>query len=316
MHQRYTTILLPTRPQVDTIIAVFILKTFGEAALPGVATAALDFSSRLNNGETEEHLAAHGTLLVDIGKGKFDHHAANLKTTAADLVAAYLGVESDPALQKLLAFARRDDFYGRGIVSTDPLDRAFGLSGLVVNLNKQWVDDPQKVVAITLPLIAAHYAEEVRRTQDVPREVEAKIAAGQTETFTVVRRDKKLKVISIETDNVSVPGYLRSQTGGRHDVVVQRSPTGHVNILTRPTKRINLQYLVALVRREEARRAGQTLIPPDRLLAVPGLIEEIPEWYYDPATNSLQNGGVNPAGIPPTKIPQTDWRRIIEAGLA
>ena len=43
-------------------------------------------------------------------------------------------------------------------------------------------------------------------------------------------------------------------------------------------------------------------------LMAEGKIHGIPEWYYDGATNSLLNGGVNPNGIEPTIVP---FERII-----
>ena len=310
-----TKILLPSRPQVDTAIAVFLLQTFGEAHFPGIAKATVEFTPGLDEGATESSLAEQGVVLVDIGRGKFDHHAKSERTTATDLVAAYLEVAADPALQKLREFARRDDFYGKGIVSGDPLDRAFGLPGLLANLNKQWVHEPGYVLALVLPFIAAPYAEELQRTPAMPQEIAAEIAAGRADIFTVPQRGKKLKVIIIASANVSLPGYLRSQLGGRYDVVVQCLPSGHVNVLTRPTKQVDLRRLVALVRQTEAQHAGQRMQLPMHLLAAAGRIEEIPQWFYDPATNSLQNGGVNPKDTPPTKIPSPDFHRLLTEGL-
>jgi hypothetical protein len=52
-----------------------------------------------------------------------------------------------------------------------------------------------------------------------------------------------------------------------------------------------------------------------RELAKPGRLESVPAWYYDPATNSLQNGGVNPQGVLPTSIPKESLRELLAIGL-
>ena len=99
-------------------------------------------------------------------------------------------------------------------------------------------------------------------------------------------------------------------------MVAQWLPSGHVNILTRPTKRVDLRSLAALIRLEEMTRAGRELNMSARDLARFARIKEVPERYYDPATNSIQNGGLNPKEIQPTKIPKKDFTKILELGLS
>ena len=99
-------------------------------------------------------------------------------------------------------------------------------------------------------------------------------------------------------------------------MVAQWLPSGHLNILTRPTKRVDLRSLSALMRVEEAAQAGYSIEMGVRDLAKFGRLKEIPEWYYDPATNSLQNGGLNPKEVSPTKIQKNGLKKIIELGLS
>ena len=313
--QKYTKIILPTRSQPDTIVAIFILKKFGEDLFPGIKEAEVNFWQVMPEAENEESLDKQGVVLIDLGGGRFDHHNKP-KTTASDLISSYLGVAEDPALVKLVEYARRDDFFGKGTVSVDPIDRAFGLSSLIAVLNKSLVKNPAKVIDLVLPLIIAHYNEESKRTKELPKEFEEKIANKEAETFVVKQRDKKLKVVIVNSDNSSLAGYLRSQNGGRFDVVAQWLSSNHVNILTRPTKRVDLRSLTALLRLEEATVSGLELTLNPKSLAGFGRLKEIPEWYYDPATNSIQNGGLNPKEINPTKIPKDKFKKIIELGLS
>lgn len=313
---RYTKIVLPTRSQPDTLAAIFILKKFGEEKFPGIKEAKIDFWQAVPTGETTESLDKKGVVLFDLGGGRFDHHGRKPQTTASDLVADFLGVKDDPSLAKLLEYARRDDFYGKGTISNDPLDRAFGLSALVAALNKSLVKNPERVVEIVMPFLIAHHNEETRRTKELPQEFEEKLKKGEAETFETKQRDKKLHVVIVVSESASLAGYLRSQPGGKFDVVAQWLPSGHVNILTRPTKRIDLRSLATLIRMEEASRAGRDIETTAHELARPGRVMEAPEWYYDPATNSVQNGGLNPKEIPPTKISKDDFKKILDLGLS
>lgn len=312
----YKTIVLPTRAQPDTIVTIFILKKFGQTLLPGIETAPMEVWQKMPDGETEESVMEKGVLLVDLGGGRFDHHGKAEKTTASRLVSEYLGVNELPALQKLLEYAERDDFFGKGTISSDALDRAFGLSGLIAVLNKNFSKEPARVVQIVLPLLEAHYEEEVRRTEEMPKEFEEKVKSGKAEIFSARQRDKNLRVVIIDSENASMPGYLRSQGGGRFDVVAQWMSSGHVNILTRPTKHIDLRSLTALLRTEEINLAGKNPDVDIRYLAKTGRLPEVPEWYYDQATNSIQNGGLNPKEIEKTKISRFSLRKLIEVGLS
>ena len=312
----YKKIVLPTRTQPDTLVAIFILKKFGEEKFPGIKEAEIDFWQMVPGSETEETLDKKGVLLIDLGGGRFDHHDKKPQTTASDLITNYLGIDEDVSLVKLLEYARRDDFFGKGTISNDPIDRAFGLSTLVAALNKSLVKNPGRVVDIVMPILVAHHNEETRRTKELPQEFETKLKSGEAQIFEVKQRDKNLKVVVITSESGSLAGYLRSQDGGKFDVVAQWLPSGHVNILTRPVKRIDLRSLAALIRVEEATRAGREFNMSAREFAKFGRIKEIPEWYYDPATNSIQNGGLNPKEVPPTKISSADFKKVLELGLS
>ncbi|MEK7194289.1 MAG: hypothetical protein AAB660_01190 [Patescibacteria group bacterium] len=314
--RKIKTIALPTRSQPDTIIAIFVLKQFGGEKFSGIAEAHYEVMPRLSEGETEESLMSKGILPIDIGQGMFDHHSKPFQTTASNLVSEYLGVKNNPALTKLLQFAERDDFYGKGIISNDPLDRAFGLSGLIGSLNKMYVDKPEKVVELILPILEAFYVEENKRAFEMPKELEEKLKNGKAHSFEVKQREKIIRGIFIETDNASMAGFLRSKGGGGYDVVALRLSSGHINILTKPITKPDLRSLVVLIRIQEAEAKGLTLPDDPEKFSKTGTLSEIPEWYYDPATNSLLNGGPNPQNIKPTSIDPFEFKKLIELGLS
>lgn len=315
MQPSFTTIVLPTRPQPDTLVAFFILKKYGKERFPGIEDASIQVWQSFPDGETENSLLSKGILLIDFGGGRFDHHNKEIKTTAANLVAEYLCVQDEASLAKLLEYARRDDFYGKGTMSPDPIDKALGLSGIISALNKFFPKNPEKVPDYIIPLLYVHHAEEIKRTQELPKEFENLIQSEKADVFYVKQRDKKLRVATIISDNASMAGYLRSQQGGRHDVILQKISSGHVNILTRPTKRVDLRSLAALIRLKEIRQSDISHVNM-RDFAKTGQIKDVLEWYFDPATNSLLNGGLNPQEILPTKISYNEFRGILEDGLS
>ncbi|MDO8557871.1 MAG: 2'-5' RNA ligase family protein [bacterium] len=315
MQQRFHTIMLPTRPQPDTLVAILLLRLFGKEKYPGVVEAKIESMGTLPEGETIAALTQKGYFLLDVGGGPFDHHVSRQKVTASQLIADDLGITAHPAIAKLLQYAERDDKYGKGTISADPLDRAFGFSGLTAALNKSLPGDSQKVVELTLPLLLAHYKEERRRTEEIPAEFEKSLQEGNAEVFEVKGKSKKLKIVIITSQNPSLAGWLRSQEGLKADVVAQYLPSGHLNILTRPTKRIDLRIPAGLLRAQEIASRGEDLELPLSYLMRSGRIDEAPEWYYDRATNSLQNGGINPGNTPSTRISKAELKEILTSGF-
>jgi len=310
----YKKIILPTRPHTDTLVGIFLLKEFGNKKYPGIDKAEIEVWNNLPKEESPESLLEKGCFLIDIGEGKFDHHFKG--KTVSQLIAEDLDINDNPCLKKLLTYAERDDKYGLGTISSDTIDKAFGLSGIITNFNKSFPQDGQKVADLVMPIIKAHYLEEKKRIEDLPKEFEEKLKKGKVEIFEVRQQKKKLKVVAIESDNPSILGWLRSSIGQKADVVIQKMPSGHVNILTRPLKRVDLRLTAILIRKEEITVNDRkvNLSPSD--LASLGRVPGIPEWYYDKSTNSIQNGGINPKGTPSTAISFEAIQMLVKDGLS
>lgn len=315
MLRNFSCIALPTRPQPDTIVAIYILQQYGSSLLPGIKKCSYTILSQLESGKTANDYMKEGTILIDVGGGIFDHHGKTVQTTASLLVAEALGIQAEKSIQKLLAYAKRDDFFGKGTQSNDPLDKAFGLSGLIAALNKTHSTDITFVIETVLPLIAAHHIQENQRYHVIPLEV---VDLKQSKKFIeaqAVQKKNVLRICFVESDNVQLPGYLRATDGGKFDVVVQKRSIGHVNILTKPLKRPDLRKLAEYIRNEEyIVRNG---IPFSNLseLRNPGRNDSVLEWYFDPATNSLQNGGINPGGTESTHIPWENIKALVIKGM-
>ena len=103
-----STILVHIRPHLDEVVAVALLRLYGEALFPGISKAPVRYVEGTIAG-TDEVWDKDQILPVGIGKGRFDEHrdgqkADRLKNEcSATLVAKYLGVENNRELTKLLA---------------------------------------------------------------------------------------------------------------------------------------------------------------------------------------------------------------------
>lgn len=311
----YSKIIIPTRPQPDSIAAIFILKKFGKEKFPGIEAATVEIHAELPKGETAKTFLDKGFVCIDFSGALFDHHTASSATTVTDLVCSYLGISTNPALKKIREYVRRDDMQGKGTLSSDPLDRAFGLSGLITVLNKT-LPNPADAVGIVEPLFEAHFQEEHKRMFELPEEFSQKMKEGKVVVLNIDQRGKKLKAVVLDSDNASMPGYLRSQLGGAFDVVCQITSGGHTNIMTRPANRVDLRSLVVLVRLQEAEKRGQELQGEPKDLAQGGRVEAVPEWYYDMVTNSILNGGLQPGSVTATGLKKDDLVKIMELGLS
>ncbi len=310
------TIAIFPKIQPDTVAAVLLLRLYGEKQFPGVTSAGLVFWTALPEGKTAAGLEAEGVLPIDLGGGTFDHHSAAegraVKECAATLVAKHLGVDADPALAKLLAYVKRDDLEGKGTVSEDPLDRTFGLSGLMTTYGRMHHDDPQRLVDLVLPFFDAHIREQVQRQVENPKEWKALKADGKGQELTMRGKRAAWKVAVVESENISLPGFLRAYF--HMDVVIQRLPSGHVNIITNQKKNVALAPVAAAVRDAEANRRNLDVNEAD--LARPGRIDALPMWFYDVMANTLQNGGIKPQHIEPTALSLEEIISAVKKGLA
>ncbi len=102
------TIILHQQPHLDEVVAVTILRMYGEALFPGIGKAQLRFVEADIVG-IESEWDKNGELPIGVCKGRFDEHRDGIKNgrikgkCAATLAAKYLGIENRPELKKLLA---------------------------------------------------------------------------------------------------------------------------------------------------------------------------------------------------------------------
>lgn len=309
-------IYIPSRIQVDTSIAIFLLKKFGKEKFPGIEDSSIQIEPVLDESKSEKDFLSEGIFLLDVGGENFDHHKKDFQTTCSSLVSKYLNLENDKTINKLLILAERDDVSGKGIISNDMIDKSFGLPGLIVSLNRTHNNEPNEVYKIISPLLEAHYQDELNSTEGLPKEIEQRKKENNFFDFSVLYKGRPVHVCMTTSDDSTMTGYLRSKRGGDFDVVALWRNSGHINIITKQFQKLDLRSLVALIRKSEAMMQGISLDDMD-YLASSQRINEVPNWYYDTATNSIQNGGITPTkNISPTKISKESMIQLLKLGLS
>ncbi len=145
------TLILPTKIMPDAACAVYLLRAHGMKLFPGAAEAELVFANDLPDGKTPDQLSDEGVLVVE-RRGE----------SASLTIAKRLGIAERPELKKLLAYAKRDS-EKKGTLSTDPLDRTFGLTGIAMMMNRVYPEDPRAVLEFLVSVFEAQVFDESRR---------------------------------------------------------------------------------------------------------------------------------------------------------
>jgi hypothetical protein len=319
IRQNHWKIAMLPRLQIDTLVATFLLKYFGEEKFPGIGNAEYIFLIDIPPDKAREDFEKEGYIFLDMGGGIFDHHTAKTEgreKCLSQLVAEYLGIHNNRALKNMLDYAWRDDTKGKGTISNDPIDRAFGLSGLINNMNRMLPDDQESVLRAIMPLLLAHYLEEKKRAEDFPAEYKMKLENGQLTIATIPTARGEVKIVSIETDEIGMAGFLRARKEVQADIVIQKTSSGHINIVTQQKRMFDLSEIAARIRKNELAAKGDARAVDEAELRLPGKMTGIEEWYFDARAKTIQNGGIRPQWTNPTRLSLAAIGQIIKEGAA
>jgi hypothetical protein len=310
MPVRFTEMLTHERPHLDEIVAIWLLRKFGEQRFPGVATAGVSFTTvrkLVDAGAKPEELEARGTLLLGIGGGRFDEHPTQDEgrkngECATTLVAKELGVADDPSLAKILRFVRAADVDG----NASPFD----ISYVVKLLHARHPEDPDRVIEWALVAIEAKYVEQRRFFTVVKPEFDAK-----AKVWEITAGERRLRMVTIDSDEDGIHKYARSEYGARAAVVIQRRSSGNVVVFGNKQAGVDLREVVKLVRLAELSAQG---LPPEtneEKLVAEGQMPGAEEWFYHRQGQMLMNGSLTQADVPPTKLGLEQIGELVKIGL-
>lgn len=298
-------ILIPNKPHLDPIAAIYLLLKYGQEKFPGINIAKINYWKASHDPSSEElkQFEEDGILLLDIGGGIFDHHnkkEAEGETTTS-LVASFLDIKENPELSALLNYVREDDLEG--------LHNRFG--DLANTLKVMYKQGAKNNTVVQFALMVINYLQIGQHEwhHTVKNEFLAKANIKKIKRF-----KRKLKIAIIESDNLQVANY--GLTVKNMSVVVQKRSSGHVMILTNKNHKIDLREIIAAIRKRELEMADyQKEINIDRL-KFEGKNSLLPNWFFHRSLNSFLNGSDALSDAEPTKVPFNEIIRFIIYGLS
>jgi hypothetical protein len=307
---RFTELLTHERPHLDEIVAIWLLRKFGEQRFPGSGTAAVSFTSVRKLAEAglkPEDYEARGMLLLGVGGGRFDEHPTleegrKAGDCATTLVAKELGISDDPALAKILRFVRAADVEG----NASPFD----VSYVVKLLHPRFPTDPHKVIEWALVAIEAKYEEQRRFFTVVKPEFDAK---AKVEEIAVGQR--RLRVVTIDSDEDGIHKYARSEYGARAAVVIQRRAKGNVAVFGNKQAGVDLREAAKLLRLAEQAAKGQMVTTDEERLTAEGQVPGAEEWFYHKQGQMLLNGSLTQADVPATRLGLDQIAELVKIGI-
>jgi hypothetical protein len=307
---RFTELLTHERPHLDEIVAIWLLRKFGEQRFPGSGTAAVSFTSVRKLAEAglkPEDYEARGMLLLGVGGGRFDEHPTleegrKAGDCATTLVAKELGISDDPALAKILRFVRAADVEG----NASPFD----VSYVVKLLHPRFPTDPHKVIEWALVAIEAKYEEQRRFFTVVKPEFDAK---AKVEEIAVGQR--RLRVVTIDSDEDGIHKYARSEYGARAAVVIQRRAKGNVAVFGNKQAGVDLREAAKLIRLAEQAAKGQMVTTDEERLTAEGQVPGAEEWFYHKQGQMLLNGSLTQADVPATRLGLDQIAELVKIGI-
>jgi hypothetical protein len=300
-----------TNPDPDAAGGIWLLRRFSH--IKGAHTATIDFVSQETKGESTEELEKQGIICIDTGEGRFDHHPHGSKPgkCAMDLVADYLGLSDDPAIQRILDFIRMHDLEGPKSLSRRMREQNLDSNligkvslledfSLVPILNGfvEWLKNfaktkyGAKVILVLLQIfkidinsenvIEKLYIEIVSTVLHTVYKTQKRFWTKTKQEFLnkakyliAQREGKKYYVAVIESPMKNTGGFSRTKDGGNCDACIQRdSNTGYVFI----SGNLTHEQFTGIA---ERLRVQEMLT---RNISIPYLLSDISDSKFNPCT--------------------------------
>lgn len=288
-------------PHLDEIAAIWLLRKFGTEEFTGVETAEIKYWDKTDIKQTPEDYEAQGTILLGIGRGKFDEHPDVKKERKEDeccatLVAKHLGIDEEPALKEILEFVKKSDLK----MVTDP----FNPSVVIKDFHREHPDNPEKAIEWAIVMLEVKYRKQKRFLVETKKEFDEKAQIEDVEI-----NEKTLKLVTIVSDDSQISSLARSKSGCEAAVIIQKSSRGNVQIFPNRKYGISFYDVAQMIRLEEQEVKRQMITTDWEELAKEGKVEGAEEWFFHKEGQFLLNGSSTAPNIPPTQI---SLERIIE----
>ena len=293
-------------PHFDEVLAVCLLKEYGQELFPGVEGAGIETwgeGKMLNEyaGKTADGLLEQKMLCVGTCGGMFDEHV-NGEKTCAHLVAEFLGIANRPELRKVLQFCNRVDHDGHSM--------PFDLHSTMKEMYEFYGDDDngmQTVLNWAMRAIESHVGGQ-RQFHACAEEF--KRAGGK------IINGGPVKIALVQSDNPKMHKWIRHTYSA--DVIVKMRSSGNMIILTsaqKVKKIIDMRDLARIVRMMELQKRRK-ILPDWETLEATGTPIECPWWYYYANGEQLLNGTSTSPDIQPTVLTLNEVAQAVAISCA
>lgn len=213
------------------LVAVFLLRSFGETQYPGIQQAQIEFM--------EAPLPPQeGVLTLERG---------TTAPTYTDTVAQQLDLHRHQELQNIIHWGtqqKRQRF---------PFDMATAIENLVEHSD---ISNAQ-ALQTALALLQAHVIAEQHHHYTLPDEWKAAREQERVTNYTMQHNGDELSVLRIESNMAQLIQYLFSLDSVKTDIIVQQKNEGVVRIMANPESTVHLHSVYNILRVEEKRKHAE-----------------------------------------------------------
>ncbi len=265
-----------------------------------------DAGTKTPDGRSWKEWHKDGYLLVGLGASCFDEHPSEKdkrseQHCAATLVAKYLDIEERLELEQLLRYTFTNDTKG----GNNPFD----LAALITLGNKTYFDiDPQGIMEWAMQPVKWWLLKQIHFFTKTKKEFD-----DHAYIFECLHKGKQVTVVAIQSDDVEIGAYARSQYGASAQVVIQQNKKGQVSISSQKRANVCFDEVIAAIRQRECSLKKINFVGLD--LKVDGTTPQLEEWYYDKPAARILNGALSAPTVPATKIPFEQIINIVKAKL-
>jgi len=286
-------------PHLDDLVAALLLLSNARKKVSEVRVVQITDRDPFSE-SSEGELRHRGIWVIGVGGNDWDDHVVEgRRLCAADLVAKDLGLEQDPAVQRMLSAVRENDLAGRG--------GYMHLADCIRAMNQ--VLPPQAVLAWLEPVFQALYQREVV-FQKALSELEESGARQIAVPFSGGIRT----LLVVESDNPQIVRAVRKHFGGAFNlhIVVVRRISGQTIILADQccTPEVVLSDLVAILRVEE--QGSRRDVWEWRQLREDGTLVDVPQWHFEKRGLMILNGSDSAPRVPPTSL---SLQQVVNAAI-
>jgi len=291
-------------PDIDEIVAAWLIMNFGNTRFPGADCAELKLVDPTKVTSSYHALLAEGTLCIGFGGGPFDEHPEAgddgeriPNESAASLVARALGIRNDAAVKRIVDYTVKKDH------SADTHE--FEIAPLLKDAFRfllPEIGDPEQAQTKMYDILQAAMVllDGFSRKDSAYDRCREEYLLDRRETFVNKPNAKVLRIVSVVSNNPVMQKFCRSSEGGFCGVVIQTIKKGNVIIFFdhRQVDKDMVACIMHDIRIAQLNANNYRFLVSRDQLTQDGSIEGAQEWYFEYDKYLIANGTLTHSKLP------------------